>query len=127
MLTLLSNPLCSLLAGMALVSYVMIYTPLKRVSSYNTLVGAFPGAMPPLIGWTTATYSIDLRGFSYLHSCSFGNPTPCDHHLSTTRIQQCRHRGSPSVQGLESTVPNADVHMCAPSHSSLLFLTRVSG
>ena len=40
----------------------MIYTPLKRASSFNTLVGAFPGAMPPLIGWVSATEVIDVGG-----------------------------------------------------------------
>ncbi len=36
------------------VGYVAIYTPLKRITSLNTFIGAFPGALPPLIGWTAA-------------------------------------------------------------------------
>jgi protoheme IX farnesyltransferase len=36
------------------VSYVAIYTPLKRVTTLNTFIGAFPGALPPLLGWTAA-------------------------------------------------------------------------
>ena len=35
-------------------SYVAIYTPLKRITTLNTFIGAFPGALPPLIGWTAA-------------------------------------------------------------------------
>lgn len=62
MLVELVNPLSGLLAGLALISYVLVYTPMKRSSSLNTLVGAFPGAMPPLIGWTGASNSIDLGG-----------------------------------------------------------------
>ena len=62
MLTIWVHPLSGLLAGIALVSYVMIYTLLKRASSFNTLVGAFPGAMPPLIGWVSATEVIDVGG-----------------------------------------------------------------
>lgn len=62
MLVHLANPLTGLLAGIALLSYVLVYTPLKRVSSLNTLVGAIPGALPPLIGWTGATNSIDIGG-----------------------------------------------------------------
>ena len=56
------NPLAGLLASIALLSYVFIYTPLKRVSSLNTLAGSFPGALPPLIGWVSATNSIDIGG-----------------------------------------------------------------
>ncbi len=56
------NPLAALLAFIALVSYVWIYTPMKRMSSDALLVGAVPGALPPLIGWVSATNRIDLPG-----------------------------------------------------------------
>lgn len=46
------NPLTSLLALASLISYAFIYTPLKRVSPVSVFVGAFPGALPVLIGWT---------------------------------------------------------------------------
>lgn len=62
MLIILVHPLPALLAAIALVSYVFLYTPMKRKSSMNTLMGAFPGALPPLIGWTAATHSIDTGG-----------------------------------------------------------------
>ena len=62
LLTFVTTPLAGLLAAIALVLYVLVYTPLKRRSSLNTLVGAIPGAMPPLIGWTAATGSIDVGG-----------------------------------------------------------------
>jgi protoheme IX farnesyltransferase len=42
-------------AAVTLASYVFIYTPLKRVTSLSTVVGAVPGALPPVIGWTAAT------------------------------------------------------------------------
>lgn len=57
------NPLCGLLAALALVSYVFVYTPLKRRTPLCTLVGAFPGALPVLIGWVAATNSFDLGGW----------------------------------------------------------------
>jgi protoheme IX farnesyltransferase len=57
------NGLSALLAAVTLASYIGVYTPLKRRSSLATLVGAVPGALPPLIGWTAATGSIDLGGF----------------------------------------------------------------
>jgi heme o synthase len=49
------NLLASLLALATLLSYLFFYTPLKRKSPLCTLVGAFPGAMPPLIGWAAAS------------------------------------------------------------------------
>lgn len=52
------NPLASALALFTLASYLLIYTPLKRKTPLCTLAGAFPGAMPPLIGWAAASGSI---------------------------------------------------------------------
>ena len=49
-LTYLTSPMAGLLAAVALLTYVLVYTPLKRRSSLSTLVGALPGALPPLIG-----------------------------------------------------------------------------
>lgn len=54
------NVLSAAVAGLTLVSYVVIYTPLKRRSSVSTLVGAIPGALPPVIGWAAAADSITL-------------------------------------------------------------------
>lgn len=58
----LVNAVTGLLGLVALVSYVAVYTPLKRHTYLALLVGAVPGAMPPLMGWTTATGSIGLGG-----------------------------------------------------------------
>jgi protoheme IX farnesyltransferase len=49
-----TNPITGLLTLLTAVSYVAIYTPLKRVTTLNTFIGAFPGALPPLLGWTAA-------------------------------------------------------------------------
>jgi heme o synthase len=54
-----ANPLASILALTALSSYLLIYTPLKKKTSLCTLVGAFPGAMPCLIGWAAARGSLN--------------------------------------------------------------------
>jgi protoheme IX farnesyltransferase len=51
-LALMTNPITGLLTLLTAVSYVAIYTPLKRVTTLNTFIGAFPGALPPLLGWT---------------------------------------------------------------------------
>ena len=53
------QPLAALLAACALFSYVFIYTPLKERTPLSTLVGAVPGALPPLIGWAAARGSLN--------------------------------------------------------------------
>jgi protoheme IX farnesyltransferase len=57
------NPLTSLLALFTLASYLDVYTPLKRKTPLCTLVGAFPGAMPPLIGWAAASGTLSFEAF----------------------------------------------------------------
>ena len=56
------NPLTALLAVLANLSYVLAYTPMKPRSHHSLLVGAVPGAIPPLLGWTAATGRIDAGG-----------------------------------------------------------------
>ena len=63
-LTLLVNKLTGVLGAATLASYLFIYTPLKRITTLNTLVGAIPGAIPPLMGWTSATGEISAAGWS---------------------------------------------------------------
>jgi protoheme IX farnesyltransferase len=58
-LALTVNVLTSLLAVATLLSYLFLYTPLKRKTPFCTLVGAFPGAVPPLIGWAAARGRLD--------------------------------------------------------------------
>lgn len=58
-LALAVNPLASALAAATAGSYLLVYTPLKRVTSLATVVGAVPGAMPPLIGWAAARGQLD--------------------------------------------------------------------
>jgi protoheme IX farnesyltransferase len=53
-----TNPLTTLLGVLSMILYVFVYTPLKRVGPIAVFVGAIPGAMPPLLGWTAATGAI---------------------------------------------------------------------
>ena len=57
-----TNTLAALIAFGTLVVYLIVYTPMKRRSSLATLVGAVPGALPPLIGWTAARGSVSIGG-----------------------------------------------------------------
>jgi heme o synthase len=53
------NLLTAMLAGLTLAGYVFVYTPMKRLSSLATVVGAVPGAVPPMMGWTAARDALE--------------------------------------------------------------------
>ena len=57
------NPLCALLTGLTIASYVFIYTPLKRVTSLCVYVGAVPGALPPVIGWAAGSGTLTWQAW----------------------------------------------------------------
>ena len=57
------NELAAVLTIVTLVAYLAIYTPLKQKTHWCTLVGAFPGAIPPLIGWSAASAKIEPLGW----------------------------------------------------------------
>ncbi len=63
-LTLFVNKLTGMLGAATLASYLFLYTPLKQITTLNTLVGAIPGAIPPLMGWTAATGEVSAAGWS---------------------------------------------------------------
>ncbi len=58
------NPVTAILALLAYVAYVWVYTPLKQRSAHAMFVGAVPGAVPPLLGWSAVTGGVDLAGLA---------------------------------------------------------------
>lgn len=58
------NPLTALVGAITLGCYLVVYTPLKRVTWLNTLVGAIPGALPPVMGWTAARGDLGAGGWA---------------------------------------------------------------
>jgi protoheme IX farnesyltransferase len=56
----LVNPLTAGLAALTLTSYLFVYTPIKPISPIAVLVGALPGAIPPMMGWTAATNMLGI-------------------------------------------------------------------
>jgi protoheme IX farnesyltransferase len=65
------NLLTSVLGAVTSISYLFIYTPLKRLSWVNTLVGAIPGALPPLMGWTAARNELGGEGWALFAIVAF--------------------------------------------------------
>jgi protoheme IX farnesyltransferase len=65
------NLLTSVLGAVTSISYLFIYTPLKRVSWVNTLVGAIPGALPPLMGWTASRNELSGEGWTLFAILAF--------------------------------------------------------
>jgi len=65
------NTGASVMAGATLLTYLFIYTPMKRVSSANTLVGGVSGALPPLIGWLAGGQGILSAGAAFLFGLLF--------------------------------------------------------
>jgi protoheme IX farnesyltransferase len=58
------NSLSAMLAAATIIIYIFAYTPLKRVSTFNTLIGAIPGALPPVVGWAAASGRVDIGAWS---------------------------------------------------------------
>lgn len=63
-IALCTNLLAAAVAAATLLSYVAVYTPLKRRSSFGTVIGAIPGALPPIIGWAASTGALPPRAWT---------------------------------------------------------------
>jgi len=70
-LALAVNLLTSVIAAVTLISYLFIYTPLKRVTWLNTAIGAVPGALPPMMGWTAARGELSGEGWALFAIMAF--------------------------------------------------------
>ena len=124
------NGLTAVLGAVALVSYVAIYTPMKQASPTALLVGAVPGALPPLMGWTGATGSLDAPGF-VLFGILFLWQIPHFLAISVFRQEEYERAGLkvlPSVKGVEAAKSQAVFYgaLLLPV-SILLFPLRVAG
>jgi protoheme IX farnesyltransferase len=122
MLALGVNQLTGLLAALALVSYVAVYTPLKQKTPAALLIGSVPGALPPLIGWTAATGKLEWAGIA-LFGVLFFWQLPHFIAIAIFREEEYVRAGIkvlPAVRGLRV----AKVH--ALVHSVLLLAVTVS-
>jgi heme o synthase len=99
------NAVAALLSALALASYVLVYTPLKRVTPWALHVGAVPGAIPPLIGWASVTGTLDAGALS-LFLILFVWQLP--HFLAIAIFRESEYakaglRVLPAVKGLRAT------------------------
>jgi heme o synthase len=70
-LALAVNLTTSVIGAISLLSYLFIYTPLKRMTWLNTAIGAVPGALPPLMGWTAARGELSREGWALFAILAF--------------------------------------------------------
>lgn len=116
------NPLTGGLGAIALLSYVAIYTPMKQVSSFALLVGAVPGALPPLMGWTAATGRLGAPGL-VLFAILFLWQIPHSLAISVFRREEYENAGLvvlPSVRGEHYTRIQAAIYTLALFPVSLM-------
>ncbi len=109
------NATTGLLAAIALVSYVLLYTPLKRRTTAALLVGAVPGAMPPLLGWTAVTGHVEAPGAA-LFAVMFLWQVPHFLAIATFRRDEYRRAGLqvlPNVRGDKVTRVHIVLWLCA--------------
>lgn len=124
LLTTAVNVKTGLLALVALVSYVLMYTPLKRVTPLALLVGAVPGAMPPLMGWSAARGTLDAPGM-VLFGIMFLWQVPHFLAIATFRREEYARAGmkvSPVVYGERVTRHHVVRYLAALVLTSMLLV-----
>ena len=101
----LVNPATAFVGGFALLSYVLVYTPMKRFSSLAVWIGAIPGAAPPLMGWTAMTGALSAAALS-VFLLMFIWQIPHFHAIAIFRRDEYTRAGLkvlPAEKGLERT------------------------
>lgn len=118
------NPVTGLLGLIALVSYVAIYTPMKQHTPAALFVGALPGALPPLMGWTAVTGRVELPGL-VLFGVLFFWQIPHFIAISVFRQDEYERAGLkvlPSVRGIRSAKIQSVAYAAALWTVSLLLV-----
>ncbi|MEM7135581.1 MAG: heme o synthase [Myxococcota bacterium] len=118
------NPMTGFLGLIALLSYVAIYTPMKQWTPAALFVGAIPGALPPLMGWTAVTGTIDAPGV-VLFGILFFWQIPHFIAISIFRQEEYERAGLkvlPSVRGIQSAKVQAAAYSFALWGVSILLV-----
>jgi protoheme IX farnesyltransferase len=109
-LLLFTNAGAALLAALSLTLYVLVYTPLKRVTSLCVYVGAVPGALPPVIGWTAAAGSITADAWP-LFAILFLWQLPHFAAIAWLYREDYARAGYPMLPVLDPSGRRTDLHM----------------
>lgn len=99
------NPLTGALGVFNIFLYTCCYTPLKRISITNTWVGAVVGAIPPVMGWTAATGSLDAGEYLLVQRWHFSTDRVVSASCESSRVFQVNL--SPNSQRLRNTWGNS--------------------
>lgn len=104
-----ANPLAAVVSLATLVSYVFLYTPLKRLTPWATLIGAVPGALPPVIGWAAAQGQLTAGAWT-LFGIVFFWQLPHFHALAWLYRDDFRRAHLPLVAVLDETGRRTALH-----------------
>ena len=118
------NATTAMLAALANLLYVLAYTPLKRRTHLALLVGAVPGAIPPLLGWTAATGRVEPGGL-VLFAILYFWQLPHFHAIALFRQQEYDRAGlevMPTARGVRATRHTILQSMVAAAAASLLLV-----
>ena len=100
LLAIYTNTYAVMAALAGYISYVLLYTPLKQVTYHSTLIGSIPGAMPPLIGYTAATATVDIVAGLLFISMVFWQ-MPHFYAIALRRYKEYAQAGLPTIVSIK--------------------------
>lgn len=108
------NTLAAMLGMFSFGSYVLVYTPMKRISPMSVFVGAIPGALPPMIGWAAASGSIGLEAW-LLFAVVFFWQLPHFASIAWIYREDYRRAGFPVLSVIDSHGTRTNLHVVTHS------------
>ncbi len=121
-LAVFTNFLAAFLSGVTLVTYVFLYTPLKRITPWSTVIGGIPGALPPVIGWTAVTNDVTF-GAVVLFAILFFWQMPHFFSLAWMYRKDYSRAGYKMLTVVDSSGTSTSIHIVA--YSTLLLIASL--
>ena len=117
-----TNALTAALAAVTLVSYLFLYTPMKRITWISTIVGGIPGALPPVMGWTASRGDISMEAL-VLFGILFFWQMPHFFSLAWMYREDYRKAGFPMLSVVDLTGTRTGIQVVA--HTIFLLLASI--